>query len=70
MAKKVISKMISSKVEYIDSLSFFAEYLSQFDAEDAEDALYELDEKAWSVATTDAKQERWLRVLSALQYGM
>ena len=67
MTKKVISKMISSKVEYIDSLSFFAEYLSQFDAEDA---LYELDEKVWDMATTDAKQERWLRVFSALQYGM
>ena len=71
MTKKMIAKMISSRIDYIDSLSFFARYLMQFETEEeAENALYELDDKAWSVATTDAKQDRWLQVFSALQCAL
>ena len=64
MTKKAIKENL--KKEYIEALSFFAEYISTFEEDEQEEAVEELDTIAWEVAAKADLTEEWLIIYSAL----
>lgn len=64
-ARKALSK------SYMEALSFFAEYIGQFDIEDRELALEELDEKIFEKANGSwGLGEEWLHIYSGLMIAV
>ena len=64
MTKKAIKENL--KKDYIEALSFFAEFIAQFDEDEQEEKIDELDEKAWDVAEKYDLMDEWLSVYTAL----
>lgn len=64
MTKKAIKENL--KKEYIEALSFFAEYISAFEEDEQEQAVEDLDTIAWEVAEKADLTEEWLGIYSAL----
>ena len=61
------AKAVLKKDDYMEALSFFANYLLQFEEEDREDELYDLDERLFDKANDDWNcGEMYLKVYSAL----
>lgn len=64
MTKKAIKENL--KKEYIEALSFFAEYISTFEDDEQEQAIEDLDSIVWEVAEKADLTEEWLDIYSAL----
>ena len=64
MKKVEIKKNL--KKNYIEALSFFAEYINTFEEDEQEQAIEDLDTIAWEVAKKADLSEKWLNIYSAL----
>lgn len=70
MRKNTIIKALHEE-EYLDRLAPFASFLSKFSEDEAEEKLFELDEKVWKFINDDEEaRENWLIIFSGLMSGV
>ena len=64
MTKKAIKENL--KKDYIEALAFFAEFIAQFDEDEQEEKIDDLDDIAWEVAEKYDLMDEWFCIYTAL----